>query len=77
MPPTISVGCGFTLNLGNFQSARYDMRIDGVDPALPLEPQFNGVGQALLGTAVWLEEQLFKQMHENGHIAAVTARSTK
>ncbi len=36
---SISVGKGYTKNLGDFNSKRVDFRIDGLDTDMPIEPQ--------------------------------------
>ncbi len=36
---SISVGKGYTKNLGDFNSKRVDFKIDGLDTEMPIEPQ--------------------------------------
>ena len=36
---SISVGKGYTKNLGDFNSKRVDFKIDGMDTEMPIEPQ--------------------------------------
>tara|TARA_R110000824_G_scaffold10696_2_gene46817 strand:- start:1347 stop:1544 length:198 start_codon:yes stop_codon:yes gene_type:complete len=36
---SISVGKGYTKNLGDFNSKRVDFKIDGLDTDMPIEPQ--------------------------------------
>ncbi len=70
----VSCSVGFTLNLGNYQSARYEMTVSGIDTTAPLEPQLEAAHSHLLGTAAWVEEHLYKQLRENNLISAVRGR---
>jgi len=68
--PQIGFGVQFTLNLGNYQNAKYEMSVSGIDTSAPLEPQLAVSQEYMLQTARWLEEQLFNHFKENQLIDA-------
>lgn len=70
----VTVGAAFTLNLGNYQSAKYDMMVSEIDTEAPLEPQLEAAKATALGTAAWVEDMLYQRMRENDLIEAVRGR---
>lgn len=69
--PQIGFSAQFTLNLGNYQSGKYEMSVSGIDTSSPLEPQLAVSQEYLQRTTQWLEEQLFTHLKDNQLIDAV------
>lgn len=74
MAVTLNASVSFTLNLGNYQSARYEMGVAGVDPALPIEPQIAQAVGTFPVVAAGLEQAILAQLRENDIIIAVRQR---
>jgi hypothetical protein len=51
-----------TVNLGDYQSARYEVGIHEVDTDLPLEPQLAAVGAVYAHVMPVLEQQLYEKI---------------
>lgn len=63
----------YTINLGNYQSANYDMGIS-IDPALPIQPQLDQAREPLKATADFIEDMLLAQMQHNHILTAIRQR---
>lgn len=70
----VGVGAAFTLNLGNYQSAKYEVSVSEIDTEAPLEPQLEAAKSTVMGTAAWVEDLLYQRMRENSLIEAVRGR---
>lgn len=71
---TVSASVNFTINLGNYQSARFEQGVQGIDPTMPLEPQLALAAPALQAAVARLEDDIAKHLMDNGLIDAVRAR---
>jgi hypothetical protein len=72
--PSIGATVSFTVNLGAYQSARYEAHIEGIDPSLPIGPQVTAGVQALPAVFAALEAALVAQLKDNGVILAIRER---
>lgn len=67
----IGASFAFTLNLGNYQSARVEMTLSGISTDRPLEEQLAAAEPYIDGAIDWLEGKLYDRLRDNGLIKAV------
>ncbi len=67
----------FTLNLGNFQSAKMEMTLTDIDTELDLNEQLRAASPYLDGVMNALEERLYSKMRESGLVKLVAEREVK
>ena len=70
----ISCKVGFTLNLGNYQSAQYQMEVADIECDQPLEPQLLSAQEHMTATSAWMENQLFARLRENQLVDTIRNR---
>tara|TARA_R100001082_G_scaffold30922_1_gene15560 strand:- start:5402 stop:5599 length:198 start_codon:yes stop_codon:yes gene_type:complete len=62
----ISIGKGYTKNLGDFNSKRVDFRIDNVDTDLPIEPQIEVAKEYITTLSNWLSNFINEDYKDKG-----------
>lgn len=70
----VSAAVSVTLNLGNFQSTKFDFGVEGIDTDAPLQPQLDACAEHLLGTAGWVENKLFEKLQADRLVEVVKMR---
>lgn len=70
----ISAAMTFTLNLGNYQSAKFELGVGEVDTAIPLDEQLAAAAPYIDGTLNWLEGHLYERMAASALLKQVAGR---
>lgn len=65
----------FTLNLGNFQSAKMELSITDIDTDKPLDEQLAAATPYLDGSIAKLEGLLYEKMRASGLVKLVSERT--
>lgn len=70
----VGMAVSYTMNLGNFQSAKFDITLSEIDADQPLEPQLAAAAPYIDGIAEFIEGKLTHRMQASGLLPLVRDR---
>ena len=72
----VGLGVSYTMNLGNYQSAKFDINLSEIDTEQPLAGQLAAAEPYIDGVAEFVEAKLTHRMQASGLLLAVAQRKT-